>query len=101
MKSAMSPFVVLALVLYFGLTVTRQKSGYLRLSSISMDSYFAMRSLIRSVVLYHFANAVRQFKATVRDDASLDCSMMRNRLPSGARSQLIGPVRIPVSTISV
>ena len=27
--------------------------------------------------------------------------MIRNRLPSGAMSQLMGPVRIPVSTISV
>src|SRR3984957_16231317 len=39
---------------------------------------------------------------TFREDVSCDLSLIiRNRFPSGARSQLMGPVRIPVSTMSV
>lgn len=49
----------------------------------------------------HFVAVARQFRATVSDDVSEGFAVMiRKRLPSGARSQLIGPVRIPVSTIS-
>src|ERR1700747_664597 len=50
----------------------------------------------------HFGCSGRQFRITFRDEAPAEFSLMiRNRLPSGAMSQLIGPVRIPVSTISV
>ncbi len=34
-------------------------------------------------------------------DASIDVSLMIRKRPSGAMSQLIGPVRIPVSMMSV
>src|SRR5579883_2661983 len=43
----------------------------------------------------------RQLRATVTD-ASVEVSLIiRKRLPSGPTSQLNGPVRMPVSTISV
>ena len=50
----------------------------------------------------HFCSLGRQFRITLREDASWDLSLIiRNRFPSGAISQLMGPVRIPVSTMSV
>ena len=47
-----------------------------------------------------FDSAARQFWTTVMD-ASVDVSLIIRKRPSGAMSQLIGPVRIPVSTMSV
>lgn len=50
----------------------------------------------------HLGCSGRQFRITLRDEASAAFSLIiRNRLPSGEISQLIGPVRIPVSTICV
>ena len=50
----------------------------------------------------HLADSGRQFRITFRDDVSCVLSVMiRNRLPSGAMSQLMGPLRMPVSTMSV
>jgi hypothetical protein len=46
--------------------------------------------------------SMRQFRITLRDEVSLEVAVMiRNRFPSGAISQLMGPVRMPVSTMSV
>ena len=47
-----------------------------------------------------FDSAGRQFSTTVMD-ASVDASLMIKKRPSGEMSQLVGPVRIPVSTMSV
>jgi hypothetical protein len=50
----------------------------------------------------HLYRRSRQFRATVKDDdAGALGLMIKKRLPSGERSQLKGPVRIPVSTISL
>src|ERR1700688_5042082 len=50
----------------------------------------------------HFCSPGRQFRITFREDVSCDLSLIiRNRFPSGVISQLTGPVRIPVSTMSV
>ena len=51
---------------------------------------------------FYFGCSGRKFKITFREDVLMELSLMtRKRLPSGAISQLIGPVRIPVSTICV
>jgi hypothetical protein len=52
--------------------------------------------------MVYFGCPVHQFRATVTDDVGAEFGeMIRKRFPSGARSQLSGPVRMPVSTRSV
>src|SRR5215475_3279930 len=50
----------------------------------------------------YFACSGRQFRITFSEEVSWVLSVIiRNRLPSGAMSQLMGPLRMPVSSISV
>jgi hypothetical protein len=57
-----------------------------------MDGFLATR--------VQFDSAARQFRTIVMG-ASVDVSLIIRNRPSGAMSQLIGPVRIPVSTMPV
>jgi hypothetical protein len=56
--------------------------------------------LRRDLSPHYFNDGVRQFRIAVTDVSTEVSVMIRNR-PSGAMSQLIGPLRIPVSTIPV